>query len=330
MLSAMVLAAGHGTRLAPLTNYRAKPLVPVGDRSALAHILAHLRAAGVEQIAVNAYHRAADVHALARTEEGVAVSEETELLGTAGGIVQMGALVPVGDTIVWAGDVLATPDLSALVATHRASSAEATLAVLPRPRGQGNVGLGARGRVVRLRQERYVGPESEELDGGYFIGVQVLGARLREHLPTRGCLVGDGYIPALRRGELLRAVPYDGPFDDIGTCAHYLAANLDWLARRRAAVDVTADVNVDVGMAMPRAQRAPASSWVGPGARVGPSVVLDGSIVGADAEVSGAGRVTRCVLWPGARVEAPLTDAIVAGDLVLHVPPEADRRSVGA
>jgi mannose-1-phosphate guanylyltransferase len=302
--SAMILAAGRGTRLAPLTQRCAKPLVPIGDRPALAHIVDGVRAAGIRRIVVNAFHRAEDVCAFAARETGIAVSDEAargELLGTAGGVAHARSLLGEGDILVWNGDVLAEPDIAALREAHALESASsgvlASLAVLPRARGAGNIGVGRGGRIVRIRSERAPGePEAAEIEGGYFIGVHILGAGLRSALPVRGCLVGDVYLPALRRREALHAFRYEGPFFDVGTLEQYLEANLAWLDRR-----------------------GPGESFRGAGAAIDPPVVLERSVVGAGASVRGAGPLTRCVVWPGARATAPLSDAIVLDDLVLGI-----------
>lgn len=281
MLPVMVLAAGLGTRLRPLTEHRAKPLVPVGDRPALAHVLDRLRAAGATRVVVNAHHQAAQVRAFVE-QVGASLSEETELLGTAGGIARAAPLLGEGDVLVWNGDILADVDVADLVAAHRAPS-QATLLVQPLPAGRGPVGLDVHGRVVRLRQDRF----GAEATGGDFLGIHVLGRRLRERLPAAGGLVEDVLVPALSRGEEVRAVLFDAPWQDIGTVPTYLAANVAWLRER----------GID--------------RWVGPGASVDPGVVLEASVVGAGAVVTGSGFVVRSVVWPGARAVAPLADAVI-------------------
>jgi mannose-1-phosphate guanylyltransferase len=290
----MVLAAGLGSRLRPLTALLPKPLVPVGDRPALAHALDRLAAAGLRRVVVNAHHGAAAMRAFMGTRPGVALSEEAELLGTAGGVAAAAALLGEGDLVVWNADILAGIDPVALIAAHAAGPArEATLVVQPREAGKGGVGLDRAGRVVRLRGERV----AEEWQGAEFLGVHVLGAGLRGRLPPRGCLVGDVYIPAMHAGAKLQAYIWDAPFFDIGTVQSYLDANLAWLAARGE------------------------PHWAGPGTRVGAGVNLRDVVLGEGAVVTGRGALERCVVWPGASVEAPLCEAIVApGHLVLARP----------
>ncbi len=283
----MVLSAGLGTRLRPLTDLRAKPLVPVGDRPAIAHILDRLRDAGIPRVVVNAHHLAGQVVAFARGLGGdVRVSEEAELLGTAGGLAQAAELLGAGDVLVWNGDILAEVEVAALASAHARGDRVATLVVQPMPAGQGPVGVDGQGRVVRLRTERF----GEEVRGGQFLGIYVLGASLRARLVRPAVVAGvveDVLIPAMARGEIVRALDFVGPWHDIGTVESYRAANLAWLDAR--------------GLA----------SWIAPGATVAPGVTLDRSLVGEGATVVGQGSLARCIVWPGARAVAPMADQIV-------------------
>lgn len=272
--AAMVLCAGLGTRLRPMTEWVAKPMVPIGDAPAVAHVVRQVRLA-TSRVVVNVHHRPEDVAAWAR-REGVQVSHEPELLGTAGGVQRAAALLGEGAVLVWNGDIVSPFDPRALAAAHVASAPLATLAVRARPRGEGNVGLDAAGRVVRLRKETF----ADEASGGEFLGIHVLGPELRQRLPRIGCLVGDVYLPALGRGGVLRALVTDTVFHDVGTIAEYLSANRAWLGERASWSDEAAVVRA----------------------------AIDGSIVGARARVEAP--ALRCVVWPDAYVNEPLEDAI--------------------
>jgi mannose-1-phosphate guanylyltransferase len=208
---------------------------------------------------------------------------EPEILGTAGGIANAARLLGGGDVVVWNGDILADVDVARLLEAHAASGARATLAVAPRSDRKGTVGIGAGGRVVRLRGETY----GEELASGDFLGIHILGPELRGSLTKPGGIVEDAYQPALRRGELVGTFAAEGEWDDIGTIASYLRANARWLTRR--------------GL----------SSFVHPSARVAPGVEVFGSVIGADAEVGGVGAVRGSVVWPRARAMAPLEGVVV-------------------
>lgn len=282
--AAMILCAGLGTRLRPLTDTLAKPMVPVGDEPALAHVVRGVRLAA-SRLVVNVHHRPNDVRAWAEPE-GIAVSHEPDLLGTAGGVAGARDLLGEGDVLVWNGDILTELDPRVLFDAH---SHEATLAVKRRAAGEGNVGIAADGSVVRLRKEA-IGDPARETIGGDFLGIHVVGRALREQLPTKGCLVGDVYLPALRRGARLDARFVDAPFVDVGTLAQYFAANAAWLTAR----------------GLP--------SWAHPSAIVGAEI--SSSVVGAGARVDAPAE--RCVVWPGAHVREPTADAIVTSTGCFH------------
>lgn len=277
--AAMVLCAGLGTRLRPLTDELAKPMVPVGDRPAVSHVTERVRLAAPSRVVVNVHHRPDDVRAWAERER-IDVSYETELLGTAGGVARAAPLLGAGDVLVWNGDILSELDPRELARAHHGGPPRlATLAVRPRAAGEGNVGLSAEGRVVRLRGRAF----AEEARGGDFLGIHVVGEALRALLPEQGCLVGDVYIPALERGEPLYALPTEASFVDVGSVAQYLAANAQWLALR--------------GL----------RSWSHPSAKV--RAPIDGSVIGAGAVVEAP--ALSSVVWPDAHVHTACTSAVV-------------------
>lgn len=288
----MVLAAGFGTRLRPLTEVFPKPLVPLGDRSVLAHIVERLAAAGIERVVVNCHHLRARFDALEVQPLAlpIALSDEATILGTAGGVRHAAELLGEGDVLVVNGDILAEVDYARLLHAHRVSGALATLAVQGGlPAGEGSVGLAADGAVVRLRDGRY----GDEHEGGWFVGVQLIAPAARRQLPPQGCLVGDLYMPLCARGERLLALNVVRSFCDIGTPQAYLEANMQWLGDRPhyCAPDVQLDV----------------------------AVQLDRVVIGAGAQVCGRGVLRRVVVWPNAKAEAPLSDALVLPHHIVRV-----------
>ncbi len=94
----MILAAGLGTRLRPLTDLLPKPLVPVGDRPAVAHVAERLAAAGIREVVLNTHHLAGAFTAeiLAGLPIALRVVHEREILGTAGGVANASALLGDG------------------------------------------------------------------------------------------------------------------------------------------------------------------------------------------------------------------------------------------
>lgn len=282
MTVAMILSAGLGTRLRPLTDELPKPLVPVGDKPAIRHIQDALAAAGLRQQIVNTHHRAAAFSADVLLP-GTVVVTEPSILGTSGGVANARASFDGGPVLVWNGDILAPIDVSAALARLAAADhPDAVWIVAPRPVGQGTVGLDADGHVCRVRTFR----RGEEHASGDFLGVSALSPQVVAALPGEGCLVGDVFGPRL--AELrVATVLHAGAWDDLGSPAAYLAANQRWLRER--------------GL----------SRYLGPGAQAPEGTT---GIVGAGAVLTGKPALD-VVCWPHARADEvpPRTVVTTAG-----------------
>jgi mannose-1-phosphate guanylyltransferase len=279
----MVLCAGLGTRLRPLTDELPKPLVPVGDRSVLAHIAARLSAAGFSRAVVNTHHLAEKFNSdIGSLELKVELIHEPVIRGTAGGLCGGRVLLGSDPVLVWNGDIVADPPIDQMLG--HAASGGLCLAVAPRPQGAGTVGLSESGSVVRLRGESF----GEETQGGDYVGIAALGSEALSRLPEIGCLIGDVALPWLRRGATVATAALDGAWTDLGDPASYHLANMLWLEHE-----------------------VPTGVHLGPGTRIDPGVILERCIIGHGAIVQGHGRVCNLVAWPNARLRAPLRDAIV-------------------
>lgn len=279
----MVLCAGFGSRLRPLTDEVPKPLLPFGEQSFLAHAVAALTTLGVSEVVANVHHLASEFERVQSSFGGrLRLVHEPILRGTAGGIAGARAFVQPGPLVCLTGDVVLERIPPALVeATHFGGL---VLAVASRAAGEGTVGIGANGNVVRLRGETF----GEEVRAGDYIGLCALGEQALTALPEQGCLVGDYALPLLRRGGEVRTFRYEQSFtlpgDDL---ASYLRSQLDWLAARKL------------------------KRFVGGAAKLDAQVELEDALIGAGASVSGQGALRRVLVLPNARVRAPLEDAIV-------------------
>jgi NDP-sugar pyrophosphorylase family protein len=141
-MKAMVLAAGLGTRLRPLTNDRPKALVEVAGKTLLELTLTRLRSFGIQDVIINVHHFADMVVDYLRTHDNfemkIAISREDVLLDTGGGLKKAGwFFLQEGDTdepfILHNVDVLSTIDLHRMIEFHKQQRALATLAVQDRP-----------------------------------------------------------------------------------------------------------------------------------------------------------------------------------------------------
>jgi mannose-1-phosphate guanylyltransferase len=283
VIQTMFLCAGLGTRLLPLTRELPKPLVPLGDRPILLHLIAALEQAGGVLRAVNAHHLPTKiVEFIHGYDDRVHVSLEVELLGTAGGIRPALSAFQPAPLLIWNADTVTTPNVPGLV--RGLDRAPLALSVQELAPGQGNVGLDEAGRIVRLRGLS-IGVEAT---GGNYVGILAMRPDCFDLLPERGCLIGDVAMPMMRSRAGIVGVPHLTSWCDIGSLGAYLHENMRWLQ-----------------------ERGSNQAFVDPSASVAPTVDFDRVIVGRGATIRGVGRLERVVVWPGATCVAPLSDAIV-------------------
>ncbi|HEU4383870.1 MAG TPA: NDP-sugar synthase [Anaeromyxobacteraceae bacterium] len=303
----MVLCAGLGTRLRPLTEWLPKPAVPVCGLPLVRYALARLAAAGAGRAVVNVHHLAAVMEAAARDSAAALglqldVSREPVIAGTGGALRQARAFLDGADPVVlWNGDVLYDLDLGPVLLAHRQSGALATMVLAPMPPGGGYAAVEVdRNLVVRRIAGR--GPGGPGLEPLHFTGVHVLSPGLLQAVPAEpfACDVNrDVYPPLLLQG-LVRGHVGSGAWNDLGTPARYLQANLDLLsgviplARLRGA-DPFAGLEPSGG-----------GVWLAPGTRVEPGAALEGpALLGPGSHVeAGAAVGPRAVVGSGCRVAA--------------------------
>lgn len=238
-MKAMVLAAGLGTRLRPLTDDRPKALVEVAGRPLITYNLALLRHHGITDVVVNLHwHGEALRNALGDGRHfglSIVYSEEHPLLDTGGGIKRAQALLGAGDFVVMNSDTILDLPLDRLIAHHRARGAAATLVLRrdPHQARYGEIEIDREGRVRRFlgRPERVEAPLTPYM----FAGVHVLSQRVFDFMPSGGVfsITRDTYPAMLAADAYLEGYPFDGFWRVIDTPAD----------RERAARDL-ADVRL--------------------------------------------------------------------------------------
>jgi mannose-1-phosphate guanylyltransferase len=281
---ALVLTAGLGTRLRPLTDVRAKPAMPVAGVPMVRRIIAWLAAAGVTDLVLNLHHRPETLTAVVGdgADLGVRVRyswEQPRVLGSAGGPRLALPLVAAETFLVVNGDTITDLDLRALAGAHAASGALVTLALVPNtaPLHYGGVRLETGGAVAGFVRR---GPAAA--GSFHFIGVQVVSASVFRHLPPGepASTIGGVYDELIaRQPGSVRGFPCDAAFWDVGTPADYFRTS-------RAFAD------------RPDARAAGAGTRVDPSARVHASILWDEVEVGARAALDG------CIVTDGVRVPA--------------------------
>ena len=230
--AALVLSAGLGTRMRPLTWVRAKPAAPVANVPLLVRILRGLAAQGVIDVVINLHHRPETITRLVGDGRwlnlSVRYSWEQPVLGSAGGPRRALALLDTDPFLIVNGDTLTDVNLASMMEAHEASDAWVTLAGVRRDDSR-------YGRVLTDDEGRVTGfSRPGQAQGLHFVGVQVAShvafARLPDGVPVDS--VGGTYrdLVAKRPGSL-RAWQVEASFWDIGTPSDYLATCLEFAER---------------------------------------------------------------------------------------------------
>jgi NDP-sugar pyrophosphorylase family protein len=231
---ALVLTAGLGTRLRPLTDVRAKPAIPVAGEPIVRRIIAWLAANGVGDVVLNLHHRPDTLTAVVGDGSDLAVRvryswEQPIVLGSAGGPRQALPIVGADTFLLVNGDTLTDLDLRPFADAHAASEALVTLALVPNrePHRYGGVRLDRESRVTGFAAR---GPAAE---GSYhFIGVQMTHADAFRSIAAGAAVnsIGGAYdaLIAARPGSICGYVS-DARFWDVGTPLDYWNTSLAFM-----------------------------------------------------------------------------------------------------
>jgi len=306
----MVMAAGLGTRLQPLTSAIPKPMVPIVNRPALHHVLRLTARHGIRDVVINLHHLpdAITSYFSDGSEQRVRLrySYEPVLLGTAGGVKQNEEFLTVDGTfLVLSGDSLTDVDLGAMAQAHHASGASVTIALkeMPEPSAYGVALLDGAGRIEGFQEKPEPGKELSNLCncGLYMIEPEVL-----RRFPAQTFYdFGRQLWPEmLASGERLGAYLVEGYWNDVGNPEAYRQGNCDAarglvtaeLEGRTVGPGVTvgARCHIDAETVIEPPVVLGADCRVEKGARLlGPVVLGDGCIVEGGAQISGS------VCWSG-------------------------------
>lgn len=216
--SAMILAAGFGTRLKPITDHTPKPLVTLAGRALIDHAIDRVVAAGVKRVVVNTHYKAEmiEAHLKERRDVAIMLSHEPELLDTGGGVKK--ALPLLGETFyVLNADVFwlnaKVPALARLARAWDEARLDALVLVQRTVTALGYDGLGdfivdPLGRV-RRRSEREVAPH-------LFAGIEILSRRIFDGAPDGAFSLNRLWDKAINAGRL-EALIHDGEWFHVGT-----------------------------------------------------------------------------------------------------------------
>jgi NDP-sugar pyrophosphorylase family protein len=235
----MILSAGYGTRLWPLTEDRTKPAIPILGKPLVGYVAEYLAGYGCDEIVINLHHRPESVRtALGQGSRfGVKLHyvEEPVILGTSGALDNARELLKGETIVVVNGKIITDIDLNAALETHRRTGAIATLVLLSNPECQSfTVVEIAEGFLKRFgtmpASSEYVGREAPLM----FTGIQILEPRIFDYIPRGGFshTTTDVYPQAIAKGERIATHVATGKWYELSTPQRYLDISLAMLAER--------------------------------------------------------------------------------------------------
>ena len=301
-MKAMILAAGFGERLWPLTADRTKPALPVLGKPLVGYVAEYLACYGITDVLVNVHHRPESVRAALGDGQSFGVNlryvHEPVILGTSGALDNARDLLQ-GDTfVVINGKIITDIDLHATFETHRRTQALATLVLLK------NTGR-ERFSTVEVRDGLVTGfggmPDERDLNLPpplMFTGIQILESRIFDYIP-RGVFSHSTiavYPQAIATGERVAAHIANGRWYELSTLRRYLDISLSLL------------------------EKDGRHTYAGPGTHVDKTADVNQSILWSDVTIEGEARLRRVVAGDGVRVpaHAELENAVVVRADVLQ------------
>ena len=285
-MQAMILAAGLGTRLRPLTLSKPKALVPVANTPIIDRVIDYLKGQGIDEIIINAHHHHQQIvkHVRDAGPHGIEIQVrvEPEILGTGGGIGNTADFWHRDPFVVMNSDILTDIDIRKAYTAHQRKGSLATLILHDRPPFN-QIQVDTHMNIVDIA-------ESDRTGRLAFTGIHIIDPKLLEYLPqnTFGSIVGT-YRDLIRLGKPIRAYVSRGHYwRDIGTVKSYLLANREALAGE--------------------------SFLVGPGCEIPESVKFaDWAVVGERSRLYEGVEIRRSVLWENVTVRKGMqvVDSIV-------------------
>jgi mannose-1-phosphate guanylyltransferase len=291
-MKAMILAAGFGTRLRPLTDKKPKALIPIANKPLIARVAAYLKSHGISRIIANAHHHSQQVVDYLNRENlsglDSEVRVEPEILGTGGGIKNTEDFWDDDPFVVINTDILTSIDLVQAWEHHKKSGMLVTLVLHDcKPYNQ-----------IQVDDERHVVDIDPNPGPGRlaFTGIHIMNRETLSYLPETGYSdIIDSYRKLIRSGKPIGAFLSTGHYwRDVGNLESYRCANRE-----------LAENNILVG----------AGSCVDPSAKLEPWVV-----VGENCQLEADVEIKRSILWENVVVKrsVKITDSIVTSRTVVE------------
>jgi NDP-sugar pyrophosphorylase family protein len=285
-MKAMILAAGLGTRLRPLTLERAKPAAPFMRRPIILRLVDHLRALGVSGFRINLHHLPETVEEVFEaSDNSVSFMFEPEILGTGGGLKNNETYFDDEPFLMVNGDIVTSIDLKPLIDFHLRERPLATMALMEQepPYEHFPVRID---EAFNLHNFKGLISNGRPLDKRYaFIGAHIIDAAIFDFIPPQRHydINSQAYVKAMRVGKRVCGFPLKGWWNDLGDPVRYLEAHINPLTECP-------------GISL--------EERISPKARIDPSTIVDQySVIGDGCEILGEAVVSNSVLWENVKVD---------------------------
>ena len=306
-MKAMVLAAGFGNRLQPLTNILPKPMFPVLGRPLLSHTFDILKSANITDIAVNVHHLPDSIIDYFEKEPppdlNLYFSREEKILGTAGGIKKMESFLEDGPFILINSDIISDINLNKVIDFHKINNSKLTLVVRQdiSPEQYNSIEICEDGRIAH-----FIGASSMEIPQNtkrvMFTGIQIMEPEILKRIPSgQFCGTTEDIFPQMIEEKIpVFGYLHEGYWKDMGNRESYLEVNADALDKKISLKGISQnELNssfilppVWVGLNCHIADNAK----IGPHSAIGPNCVIKSSAV-----------IENSILWEGVTIGAGST-----------------------
>lgn len=239
-IKAMVLAAGLGTRLRPLTQTTPKALLLVNGLPLITYSLRLLKKHNVRDVLINLHH----LGGLIEKELGngkkfglkISYSYEPQVLGTGGGIKKGRSFFGNGPFLIINSDILIDINLTEFLRFHRKKKGIATMVVRPREADSQYTPItkGRNDRILHIGKNDQEADQKRKVQSVSFTGVQMLEPAFLDFIPDQreACVIREGYFPALEAGKKVFGFLYEGYWNDLGTLDRLRQAEHDLVSRK--------------------------------------------------------------------------------------------------
>ena len=309
-MKGMILAAGKGLRLRPLTLMKPKPALPLASIPLIRYSLSFLSRNGVSQVMVNLHHLPEGVREAVAGVDSLEVhfSFEDQLLGTGGALKKVASFFDEGTFILMNGDILVDLDMKEVIEAHKKRKAKATMVLIPPPRDH-------RYSLVEISEDGFVRRfhrgEGNRRRSFVFSGIHILEPELLSLFPDGPSeIIPSLYLPLIERKERVLGYVLNCFWQEIGTAKLFLDANLKLIRSKLPPYikEMVDEVNElwkggelikERGVYIPPSVTVEGGAVVGGESIIGEDVFLSRVVIGRGVQIGASSFLANSVVFDG-------------------------------